>query len=75
MTNSSKFLRVKSRDAQAMVDPITEAEILQSINKLKRHKTGETTGLNHEFYKDFADLLTPSLTIVFCKETEYLILF
>ncbi|EEY63371.1 uncharacterized protein PITG_15084 [Phytophthora infestans T30-4] len=45
--------------------PITETETKLAIDHLNRHKTRGTTGLNHEFYKDFAEMMIPSLTKLF----------
>ncbi|OWY96917.1 hypothetical protein PHMEG_00032693 [Phytophthora megakarya] len=66
-----RFIRIPKNqcltkmEAKGMMEAITEEETIQAIRHLKRHKTGGTTGLNHEFYKDFSYLLTPTLTKLF----------
>lgn len=46
---------------------VVEAEVLQAINDLSRHKSAGPDGLNNDFYKDTAVLLVPVLVVV-CNE-------
>ncbi|KUF89544.1 hypothetical protein AM588_10002248 [Phytophthora nicotianae] len=54
--------KVNSTDLLKLMEPITEDETWKAINQLERHKSAGTSGLNHDFYKDFSTQLTPSLT-------------
>ncbi|EGZ13377.1 hypothetical protein PHYSODRAFT_510634, partial [Phytophthora sojae] len=54
--------RLRRDEVAALLAPITEAETIAAIQQLPRHKAGGTTGLNHDFFKDFADELSPSMT-------------
>ncbi|OWZ18255.1 hypothetical protein PHMEG_0007682 [Phytophthora megakarya] len=65
IVNISNHKKLSEEDAQNFMSPITETETWQAINHLQRHKTPGTTGLNHDFHKDFSDLLTPSLTLLY----------
>lgn len=58
-------LKLSTAEAEKLVVPIQEVETRAAIDHLKRHKNGGTTGLNHDFYKDFKDELAPGLTKLF----------
>uniref|UniRef100_A0AAV1UFC4 Uncharacterized protein n=1 Tax=Peronospora matthiolae TaxID=2874970 RepID=A0AAV1UFC4_9STRA len=43
---------------------VTDADVLQDINELGRHKASKPNGLNDDFYEDEAALLAPALVHV-----------
>lgn len=57
--------RLQPGDVEALLAPISESETVAAIAQLPRFKAGGTTGLNHDFFKDIAAELTPSLTNLF----------
>ncbi|RAW24350.1 hypothetical protein PC110_g19223 [Phytophthora cactorum] len=52
-------------EAEALANPILETETRAGIDNLKRYKSGDTRGFNHDFYKAFKDALVPGLTKLF----------
>ncbi|KAF4143178.1 hypothetical protein GN958_ATG07637, partial [Phytophthora infestans] len=60
-----KEQQLKTEKPNELAQPFTEFEARNAIDHLKRHKSGGTTGLNHNFYNDFKDELAPRLTKVF----------
>ena len=50
---------------EELVKSITEKEVSQAIDKLKRFKSGGDDGLPNDFYKDFKTIITPILTKLF----------
>ncbi len=52
-------------EAQDMIKPVTEQEVLKTIETLKNSKLPGTDGLPGEFYRFFAEQLTPILVKVF----------
>ncbi|KAF4137390.1 putative reverse transcriptase domain-containing protein, partial [Phytophthora infestans] len=60
-----KEQQLKTEEPNELAQAFTEFEARNAIDHLKRHKSGGTTGLNHDFYNDFKDELAPGLTKVF----------
>ncbi|OWZ03278.1 hypothetical protein PHMEG_00025022, partial [Phytophthora megakarya] len=52
MPSSKKLVQTEK---EALVKPILEDEVLLAICQLSRDKSGGTTGLSHDFFKDFQD--------------------
>ncbi|EGZ04649.1 hypothetical protein PHYSODRAFT_405829, partial [Phytophthora sojae] len=57
--------RLRPEEKQQLVNPIVEKEVADAIDKLPRDKSGGTTGLSHDFYKDFKDEMAECLTMVY----------
>ena len=56
--------RLSSAANAALVAEITEAEVLQAVSELSRHKTAGPDGLNNDFFKDTSALMVPALLTV-----------
>ncbi|CEG37559.1 uncharacterized protein PHALS_05339 [Plasmopara halstedii] len=49
--------RLPQKEGEDTMKPFTEADTNHAIERLKRHKTGGTIGLNHEFVQGFVEMI------------------
>ncbi|KAK1929575.1 LINE-1 retrotransposable element ORF2 protein [Phytophthora citrophthora] len=57
--------RLSPDEKVSLVNLILEDEVLSAINQLPRGKSGGTTGLSHDFFKDFKVEMAECLTMVY----------
>lgn len=57
--------RLLPDEQRALVKAIEADEVLQAIDQLQRDKSGGSSGLSHDFYKDFKDELVDCLVAVY----------
>lgn len=62
-----KMSKLSNMEAAKLAEPITEAEIRETIAKLKNNRSPGTDGFSGEYYKCFVNELTPIL----CKVYNY----
>jgi hypothetical protein len=60
-----KHHRLTDADAAALLAPITAEEVHSAINGLGSHKAAGPDRLSNDFYKDWSDLIVPSLVTAF----------
>jgi hypothetical protein len=56
--------RVTQQQNTALMQEITEDEVIQAVTALKRHKAAGPDGLNNDFYKDTQAVMLPALTAI-----------
>ncbi|GMF66714.1 unnamed protein product [Phytophthora fragariaefolia] len=57
--------KLRPEDQQDLIKPITASEIISAIYQSPRDKSGGSTGLSHDFCKDFKEELVGSLQAVY----------
>lgn len=57
--------RLSPKDQSALAAPITTEEVIETINQLPRDKSGGSSRLSHDFYKDFKEELAECLVEVY----------
>uniref|UniRef100_A0A3P9LB20 Reverse transcriptase domain-containing protein n=1 Tax=Oryzias latipes TaxID=8090 RepID=A0A3P9LB20_ORYLA len=62
--------QIQASERDLCDSPLSENEVLFSINHLKNNKSPGPDGLTGEFYKQFSDKMTPFLTQVFVESIE-----